>query len=144
MRRKSISVCVTMVLSFWCFAGLVCGDEDVPQEMQLTTKNIFIKNNKVLEPASLTSTLGTTVVWVNTSSFPVEIIFIGKKVALACGSPMNFSIDKDGAFHSAIISRGATASLCFIEKGKFTSDDKVLFWHTGGSPSIFSYAEDFL
>jgi len=33
---------------------------------------------------------------------------------------MNFSTDKEGAFHSAIIPRGATASLCFIEKGEFT------------------------
>ncbi len=120
MRRNCIIILLAMVATVLCCAGLACAAEEVPQEMQLTTTNIFIKNNRVLEPASLTSNLGTTVVWVNTSAFPVEIIFIGKKVALACGSPMNFSIDKDGAFHSAIIPRGATASLCFIEKGEFT------------------------
>ena len=120
MRRYCIMLLVVMVVNSLCCAGLTCAAEDVPQELQLTTKNIVIKNNRVLEPAALTSILGTTVVWVNTSSFPVEIIFIDKKVSLACGSPMNFSIDKDGAFHSAIISRGATASLCFIEKGEFT------------------------
>ena len=120
MKGNCIIVLVTMIMHNLCFAGLACAVDDIPQEMQLTTKNIFIKNNRVLDPASLTSNLGTTVVWVNTSSFPVEIIFIGKKVSLACGSPMNFSIDKDGAFHSAIISRGGTASLCFIEKGEFT------------------------
>jgi hypothetical protein len=59
-------------------------------------------------------------VWINTAAFPVEIIFLGKKVALACGSPINFSIDKDGAFHSAIIPRGGTASLCFIEQGTYS------------------------
>jgi len=28
-----------------------------------------------------------------------------------------------------------------IEKREFSSADKVLFWHTGGSPSLFSYAD---
>jgi plastocyanin len=111
-------VFITMITYVFC--SFAFGAEDVPKEVQLTTKNIFIKNNRVLEPASLNSSLGTTVVWINTSSFPVEIIFLGKKVTLACGSPMNFSIDKDGAFHSAIIPRGGTASLCFIEKGTFS------------------------
>jgi plastocyanin len=120
MRRNCIIILLAMVAAVLCCAGFAFAAEEVPQEMQLTTKNIFIKNNRVLEPASLTSNLGTTVVWVNASAFPVEIIFMGKKVALACGSPMNFSTDKDGAFHSAIIPRGATASLCFIEKGEFT------------------------
>ena len=120
MRRNGIIPILIMVSNIMLVAGLSRAVEDVPQELQLTTKNIFIKNNRVLEPASLTANLGTTVVWINTSSFPIEIIFLGKKVSLACGSPMNFSIDEDGAFHSAMIPRGATASLCFIEKGTFT------------------------
>jgi hypothetical protein len=111
---------VTLIIYFFCFPGFSFGAADVPEEIQLTTQNIFIKNNRVLEPATLNSNLGTTVVWINISSFPVEIIFLGKKVTLACGSPINFSIDKDGAFHSAIIPRGGTASLCFIERGTFT------------------------
>jgi plastocyanin len=120
MIRVNKIVFVTTILFAFCFSAFSFGAEDVPKEIQLTTKNIFIKNNRVLEPATLNTNLGTTVVWINTSSFPVEIIFLGKKVTLACGSPMNFSIDKDGAFHSAIIPRGGTASLCFIEKGSFT------------------------
>jgi plastocyanin len=120
MSRIGKFLFVNLIIYSLCFPVFSTGTEDIPEEIQLTTKNIFIKNNRVLEPATLTSNLGTTVVWINTSSFPIEIIFIGKKVALACGSPMNFSIDKDGAFHSAIIPRGGTASLCFIEKGTFT------------------------
>ena len=120
MSRIGKFLFVTLIIYSFCFPVFSFGAEDIPEEIQLTTKNIFIKNNRVLEPATLNSNLGTTVVWINTSSFPIEIIFIGKKVALACGSPMNFSIDKDGAFHSAIIPRGGTASLCFIEKGTFT------------------------
>ena len=120
MSRIGKVLFVALIICFFCFPAFSHGAEDVPEEMQLTTKNIFIKNNRVVEPATLTSNLGTTVVWINTSSFPIEIIFLGKKVTLACGSPMNFSIDKDGAFHSAIIPRGGTASLCFIDKGTFT------------------------
>ncbi|PKL82467.1 MAG: D-cysteine desulfhydrase family protein [Ignavibacteriae bacterium HGW-Ignavibacteriae-3] len=40
--------------------------------------------------------------------------------------------------------RAFGALIDLIEKGEFASEDKVLFWHTGGSPSIFSYAEDLL
>jgi D-cysteine desulfhydrase len=29
-----------------------------------------------------------------------------------------------------------------IRSGKITKTDKVLFWHTGGAPSLFAYAED--
>ncbi|MHB8905610.1 MAG: D-cysteine desulfhydrase family protein [Melioribacteraceae bacterium] len=31
-----------------------------------------------------------------------------------------------------------------IKRGEFKNTDAVLFWHTGGSPSIFSYAEKIL
>jgi plastocyanin len=120
MFRVGKVVVVTLLICSFGFPLFALGAEDVPEDIQLTTKNIVIKNNRVLEPASLNANPGTTVVWINTSSFPVEIIFIGKKVTLACGSPMNFNIDKDGALHSAIIPRGGTASLCFIEKGNFT------------------------
>ena len=120
MKVKIIVAAIIFAVQSICFTNGTFAAEEIPQEISLTTKNIFIKNNRVLEPVSLTSKRGTTVVWINTSAFPVEIIFLGKKVALACGSPMNFSIDKDGAFHSAIIPRGGTASLCFIEKGTFS------------------------
>lgn len=32
--------------------------------------------------------------------------------------------------------------LQMIENNEFSSDDTVLFWHTGGFPALFSYAED--
>lgn len=31
--------------------------------------------------------------------------------------------------------------IAMIRQGVFSKDDAVLFWHTGGSPAIFSYAE---
>ena len=120
MKTKMVVAVITVAVHILSFIHGTRAAEEIPQEMTLTTENIIIKNNRVLDPTSLTSKLGTTVVWINSAAFPVEIIFLGKKVALACGSPMNFSIDKDGAFHSAIIPRGGTASLCFIEKGTYS------------------------
>jgi plastocyanin len=120
MKTKNVAAVITIAVQILSFAHGLRAAEEIPPEMSVSTENIMIKNQKVLEPASLNAKLGTTVVWINTSAFPVEIIFLGKKVALACGSPMNFSIDKDGAFHSAIIPRGGTASICFIEKGTYT------------------------
>ncbi|MGY0650169.1 MAG: D-cysteine desulfhydrase family protein, partial [Paraglaciecola chathamensis] len=28
-----------------------------------------------------------------------------------------------------------------IRKGRFSAESNVLFWHTGGAPALFSYAE---
>lgn len=120
MKAKIVVAVIILAVQSMCFIQGAFAVDEIPQEISLTTENIIIKNQRVLEPVSLAAKRGTTVVWINTSAFPVEIIFLGKKVALACGSPMNFSIDKDGAFHSAIIPRGGTASLCFIEKGTYS------------------------
>lgn len=67
----------------------------------------------------LTSEPGTTVIWLNRSKHPVEILFLDKKVVLACGSPVNFIVGKGGAYESAKIPFGGTASLCFLEKGRY-------------------------
>lgn len=32
--------------------------------------------------------------------------------------------------------------ISMIEQGEFSSKDRVLFWHTGGLPALFSYAEE--
>jgi len=37
--------------------------------------------------------------------------------------------------------RAFGALLDMIAKGYFSEDDTVLFWHTGGTPALFSYAE---
>lgn len=120
MKTRMLLAILPLAVQILCCVNAVRAAEEIPQEMPLTTENIIIKNQRVLEPASLTAKRGTTVVWINTAAFPVEIIFSDNKVALACGSPNNFSIDKDGAFHSAIIPRGGTASLCFIEAGSYS------------------------
>ncbi len=36
--------------------------------------------------------------------------------------------------------RAFGALVDLIKKGEFSKDDRVLFWHTGGTPALFSYA----
>jgi D-cysteine desulfhydrase len=31
--------------------------------------------------------------------------------------------------------------LDLIEKGEINPDERVLFWHTGGTPALFAYAD---
>ena len=61
----------------------------------------------------------------NHSRTPYEILFLDKKVVLACGSPVNFFVGKNGAYESAKIPFGGTASLCFTEKGKYDYKTKA-------------------
>jgi plastocyanin len=120
MKRKSLIVISTVVMSFLFLTGVTPSAQEEAEEMELITKTVFIKPYEVLQPPSLTSKQGTTIIWVNNSKFPVKIHFINKKVALACGSPSNFSIGEDGTYETARTPRGGTASLCFLEKGKYT------------------------
>jgi len=92
MKRKSVIVILTVVMSFLFLTGVTPSAQEEAEEMELITKTVFI----------------------------VKIHFINKKVALACGSPSNFSIGEDGTYETARTPRGGTASLCFLEKGKYT------------------------
>lgn len=38
--------------------------------------------------------------------------------------------------------RAMAGMIDMIRKGEFTNNDNILFWHTGGTPSIFHYASD--
>lgn len=102
-----------------CSGGFTHAAEEKAEEMKMINKIITVKTYEGLMPETLRSTPGTTVIWVNHSSQPVEILFLDKKVVLACGSPVNFFVGKDGAYESAKIPFGGTASLCFTEKGKY-------------------------
>jgi len=64
--------------------------------------------------------VGTTIIWINHSKYPVQVVFLEKQVVLACGSPVNFVVGKDGTYESNKIPSGGTASLCFTEKGRYS------------------------
>ena len=118
MMRKSIISLVVISMGFFSLVGLSAAEEK-KDEIQMVNKVISISAREGIKPSTLSSNPGTTVIWVNHSRQPAEILFLDKKVTLACGSPVNFFIGKDGAYESAKIPFGGTASLCFTEKGKF-------------------------
>ncbi|MDF2178178.1 D-cysteine desulfhydrase family protein [Aliiglaciecola sp. CAU 1673] len=38
--------------------------------------------------------------------------------------------------------RAMAGLLDLVQKGHFSAEDKILFWHTGGAPAIFAYADE--
>ena len=118
MERKSIIVLMVLILGGVYPAGLSCAEEVKQEELKIVNKIITV-GYEGTRPMTLTSKPGTTVVWVNKSRFPIEVLFLDKQVTLACGSPVNFFVNEDKVFESNKIPSGGTASLCFMEKGNY-------------------------
>jgi plastocyanin len=118
MKRKNFISVIAIVIGYFSIVGINFAEEKT-DEIQMVNKIISISAREGIKPSTLSSSPGTTVIWVNHSNQPAEILFLDKKVTLACGSPVNFFVGKDGAYESAKIPFGGTASLCFTEKGRF-------------------------
>ena len=119
MKRKVFTSIAVLFLEIICLAEYAITAEEKGEQIKVINKIVIINQYEEVKPVSITSQPGTTVIWVNHSRMPVEILFLDKKVVLACGSPVNFFVGKDGAYESGKIPFGGTASLCFIEKGKY-------------------------
>ena len=119
MKREKLTALIMFLIGFFCFSRLIFAAEEKAEEMKIINKVIMVHAEEGARPASLTSDPGTTVIWVNQSPTTTEILFLDKKVVLACGSPVNFFVGKDGAYESGKLPFGGTASLCFTEKGKY-------------------------
>ena len=119
MKREKLTVLIMLLIGFFYFTGLIFAEKEQTEELKIINRVVRTHAEEGVMPASLTSTPGTTVIWVNQSRTPAEILFLDKKVVLACGSPVNFFVGKDGAYESGKLPFGGTASLCFTEKGKY-------------------------
>jgi len=131
MYRKDVAVAV-ICIGIIILAGGVCSAQEkgaAPQaaaeEVTIINKIVQINEREGASPSILVTNPGTTVIWVNHSKSPLEVLFLDKKVTLACGSPVNFFVGKDGAYESGKIPFGSTASLCFTEKGRYDYIVKV-------------------
>jgi plastocyanin len=78
---------------------------------------------QAISPDPLKVKQGTTVIWVNEGKEPVSIL-IKTKVGIACKNPVNFYNDLFGYYETGQVLPGATASICFIDKGKFEYEVK--------------------
>ena len=123
MKRALITTCSLAIFIFCMVGHLIAADEET-DTLKISNKIVVVKTVEQPDPVTLFGEAGTTVIWVNHSKFPVEIVFTEKQVVLACGSPMNFFVNKEGTFESHKIPSGGTASLCFTEKGRYVYKTK--------------------
>jgi plastocyanin len=148
MKNNSFLVSVIFFMAIFCFAGFsFAAEEVVPPSEELEAEQLKI-SNKIIRinaregafPQTFTSEPGTTVIWINNANSILEVLFLDKKVTLACGSPVNFFVGKDGAYESGKIPYGGTASLCFLEKG--TYEYMVRVNRTWLKPALGGMAKD--
>ncbi len=118
-RKRLIKGAVIFVLMFCLAVFAYAAEEKAEEEIKIINKIVVLSASEGAKPVTVTSEIGTTVIWLNRSRHPIEILFLDKQVVLACGSPVNFIVGKGGAYESAKIPFGGTASLCFLEKGRF-------------------------
>jgi len=104
--------------------GHVFAADEKTDTLTITNKIVVVKTVEQPDPVTLFGKPGITVIWVNHSKYPVEVVFTEKQVVLACGSPMNFFVNKEGSYESHKIPSGGTASLCFTEKGRYVYKTK--------------------
>jgi plastocyanin len=119
MKRKGLITFIAIYMGIFLLVGVTFAAEEKKAEIKVVSKVVTIHPSEGLVPPTVTADLGTTVVWLNRDRSPVEILFTDKKVTIACGSPVNFIIGKGGAYESAKIPFGGTASLCFLNNGSF-------------------------
>ena len=113
-----IGVCLSLL-----HVGLTGQDlvaEEETGDLTNTKKIVVVKTFEEPDTITLFVTVGTTINWINHSKYPVQVVFLVKQVVLACCSPVNFVVGKDGTYESIKMSSGGTASLCFTEKGRYS------------------------
>jgi len=111
---------ILSIVASGLIVSLLSGNTFAGEEQKLKTQIVRIQGNAGVSPLNLFITPGTVVVWLNDYRIsPVEVKFPDKSVTMACQSPVNFSISKDGTYVSNSIPYGGVASLCFIEPGTF-------------------------
>jgi len=111
---------VLAIIAVGFVASLLSGNTFAGEEQKLNTQIVRIGRYEGVSPLNLIITPGTVVVWLNDyKTSPIEVKFPDKQVTMACQSPVNFSISKEGTYVSNSIPFGGVASLCFIEPGTF-------------------------
>lgn len=82
------------------------------------------------------------------SDFSLNCDYLGAGYAIP--GDLEFKAIKDLAHHEGILlgpvytARAMGGLIDLIQKGYFTNDQTVLFWHTGGTPELFAWADQFI
>jgi plastocyanin len=80
MKRRKQLIVMTVMMVVLCNVGFTYAAEEKAEAVKVVNKIVTVKTYEGLMPATLTSQAGTTVIWVNHSPQPVEILFLDKKV----------------------------------------------------------------
>ena len=97
------------------------------------TKTIMLTASGI-SPKVATIEKGTTVVWVNNTNGSLGLFFAkGKELEAVCSAPSRFRLDAEGKYNAEGIPQGGTASVCFLEAGKYQYDVVVQEKRAGGS-----------
>jgi len=81
------------------------------------------------------------------SDFSLNYDYLGAGYAMP--GELEFNAIRDLSLHEGILlgpvytARAMGGLLDLIKKGYFTENQSVLFWHTGGTPELFAWAEQF-
>jgi plastocyanin len=110
---------IALVVLALAVTGLALVASAQHEKMTGKSKMIIITEGAI-SPKTATIPKGTTVIWLNNANGNVNIFFAkGKEVEAVCAAPTRFALDADGKYNSGAIPRGATASICFLEAGKY-------------------------
>ena len=119
-----IRLSLILAVAFLFFCGTVRA-QDVPKkekkvagEQKVDHRVIYILDDEGIMPRTVIAKQGTTMIWINYSHDPAEIIF-SKQTKIACGKPVNFVIGDSGGYQSKKLEQGMTGSLCFLDKGDY-------------------------
>lgn len=130
MRKGVVSVilgCSLLFLFAWINTLQAQEKKRVPPEKikgeEIGYQIVTVNDVKGVRPLNIKAKKGTAMIWLNDGYSPLSITFKGEqKVYVACKEPVNFVVGPDGSFVSTWIPNGSTASLCFIESGKYKYD----------------------
>ncbi|MBT5973372.1 D-cysteine desulfhydrase family protein [Desulfobacula sp.] len=79
------------------------------------------------------------------SDFSLNCDYLGAGYAMP--GDLEFNAIRDLSLHEGVLlgpvytARAMGGLIDLIQKGYFTKDQKVLFWHTGGTPELFAWAD---
>jgi hypothetical protein len=95
MARRGLVIIVALCMVMCCLNGIIFAAEEEAEELKVTNRIVRISAKEGAVPSNLTSEPGTTVIWVNNARSILEVLFLDKKVTLACGSPVNFFVGEN-------------------------------------------------
>jgi D-cysteine desulfhydrase len=134
-------------------AGLILGKQIYNKTFELVGINIDKETNSTLPfEQQLTQLVNSTakIIGLDYSFSESQLIlnsdYVGDGYGIV-GPQENEAISLTAKLEGILLdpvytARAMSGLIHLVRSGKFKKNDKLLFWHTGGAPSLFAYADD--